>query len=74
MHARGRVNQLSLRSPAREVFQKLSPTLEKCSGITIGEALSKVPEANLEMKKLKTEKKKIHRKLLTGAVKDVEAH
>ena len=33
-----------------------------------------MPEANLEMKKLKTEKKKIHRKLLTGAVKDVEAH
>ena len=69
-----RPSKSTVTSAAREVFQKLNPTFEKWSGITMGEALSKVPEANLEVKKSKTEKKKIRRKLLRGAVKDVEAH
>lgn len=58
---------------AREVFNKLGPTFEKWSGVPFGEALSKVPEANIEMKKSKREKKKIRRKLLADVKDDVEA-
>ena len=58
---------------ARWVFDRISPKFEKWPGMPLGEALAKVPEANLEMKKSKEEKKKILRKLLADAKSKVEA-
>ena len=58
---------------AREMFKELSPTFNKWAGMTLGEALAKVPEANLEVKKSPVERKKIRRNILRSAKEDTES-
>jgi glucose-6-phosphate-specific signal transduction histidine kinase len=57
---------------AREIFMGLNPVFHKWAGISLGEAMSKVPEANLEVKKSPVERKSLRRKLLRSVKEDVE--
>ena len=57
---------------AKEICNALNPALEKWSGVPLGQALTKVSEANVERKRSPEEKKKAHRDLLRKAKAKVE--
>lgn len=57
---------------ARELFKELNPVFNKWAGISLGEAMTKVPEANVEVKKTPAERKSLRRTLLRSVKEDVE--
>lgn len=52
---------------AKAIYQTLNPAFEKWSGVPFAVALTKVPEANVERKRSKAEKKKARRDVLRKA-------
>ncbi|KAK3698436.1 hypothetical protein QZH41_010013 [Actinostola sp. cb2023] len=75
LQSNSKLNPVSKRiaiNGASLLYEKLNPAFEKWSGIPLGEALSKVPEAKVEVKKSAGERKNVRRNIMRAAKDKVE--
>lgn len=68
------VNKTQIKETAKALYDSINPVFQSVSGgMSFAEALSQVPATNLEIRKSKTEKKAVRRKILREAKENVEA-
>ena len=67
------LNKTQIKDTAKTLYDSLNPLFESVSGgISFAEALTKVPEANLEIKKSNAEKKAVRRRILREVKENIE--